>query len=91
MRNNPLFLILAIAAFGCLIAAWITDKLWLGVGFFVFGGLMFVLFPNRSAGAPEDEPSQFAWVIPDSQPARTIVAFVIGLLCLGIAAALVLS
>ena len=90
MRNNPLFLLLALAAFGCLIAAWLTDKLWLGVGFFVFGGLMFVLFPRRAAGAPEDEYPTHAWVIPDSQPARTIVTVLIGLFCLAAAAVLIL-
>ena len=88
--RNPLFLILAFLAFGCLIAAWITDALWLGVGFFVFGGLMFVLYPRQAAGHPDDEVPAYSWVIPDSQPARTIVTVLIGLFCLAAAAVLVL-
>lgn len=88
--RNALFYILAFAACGFLVAAAITEKLWLGVGFFVVGGLMFVLYPRRSAGAPEDEVPQYSWVIPDSQPARTIVTVLIGLFCLAAAAVLVL-
>ena len=88
--RNPLFLILAFAAFGCLIAAAITDELWLGVGFFVFGGLMLVLYPRRSAGDPDHDVGAYSWMIPESQPARTIVTFLIGLLCLGMALVLVL-
>lgn len=90
MRNG-LFLFLAFVAFGCLIAAWITGETFLAVGFFVFGGLMFVLYPRRSAGDPDDDVGRYSWVLPDSQPARTIGAFVLGLVCLGIAAAVVLK
>ena len=89
MRNG-LFFFLACAGFACLIAAWITDKTWLAVGFFVFGGLMLVLFPRRSAGAPENDLGQHAWLMPDSQPARGIVTVLIGLFCLAMAAVLIL-
>ncbi|HEX8204750.1 MAG TPA: hypothetical protein VF587_01700 [Solirubrobacteraceae bacterium] len=86
--HNALRLLLAFAAFGCLIAAWITGTTWLAVGFLVFGGLMLVLFPRESADAGGDP--RYGWVIPESQPARTIVTVLLGLVCLAAAAALVL-
>ena len=89
--HNVLFLFLAFAGFGCLIAAWITDKTWLAVGFFLFAGLMMVLYPRRAAGDPDDDAGRYAWLIPDSQPARTIVTVIIGVVCIAAAAALVVS
>jgi hypothetical protein len=87
--HNVLFFFLAFAGFACLIGAWITDRTWLAVGFLLFGGLMLVLYPRRAAGDPDDDSGQYAWLIPDSQPARSIVTAIVGLLCIAGAAALI--
>ena len=87
--RNPLFYVLAFVAVGFMVAAVITEKLWVGLGFFAAGGLMMVLYPRQAAGDPDTDGAS-AWMLPDSQPARTIVTFVIGLLCLAMVAIVVL-
>ena len=88
--RNVLFFLLAFAGCGFLVAGLVTKEMWAYVGFFVFGGLMLVLYPRRSAGDPDTDVGRYSWMVPESQPARTIVTFVIGLVCLGIAALAVL-
>ena len=85
------FYVLAFIAVGFMIAFAITQELWTGIGFFVAGGLMFVLYPRRSS-ADADQPmaSSYSWMLPESQPARSIVTFLMGLFLLGAAAVVLL-
>jgi hypothetical protein len=89
--HKVLYVVLAFAGCACLVIGLITDQMWAYVGFFVFGGLMLVLYPRRAAGDRDDDVGQYAWLMPNSQPARTIVTFVMGLVCLGLAAMVVLD
>lgn len=82
MRNG-LFFALAFAACGFLVVHAISDTMWSAVGFAITGGLMLVLFPRKAAGDPDAEPAQYAWVIPDKEPARTIVTLLLGLMLVG--------
>ncbi len=87
--RGPLTLVLAFLACGCLVVAVVTDARWAAIGFLVFGGLPFVLYPRKTG----DEAARYAPAsslpMPRSQPARTIVAVLIGLFCLALAAALI--
>ena len=82
--KNAAFLLLAFITCGFIVAALLTDAKWPFIGFALAGGLMFVLFPRRSAGDPEDDLGTYSWMLPSSQPARTIVAFLIGAAFVGV-------
>ena len=90
--QKGLFYVLAFVAVGFMVAFAFTQAMWAGAGFFASGGLMAVLYPRQSAGDPADDTAaSHSWMLPESQPARTIVMFIIGLVCLGIAAAVLLT
>ena len=86
MKIHVPVLVLSAIACGCLVAALIVDDdTWPFVGFGISAGLAAILFPRQFAGDPENDTGQYSWVLPDSQPARTIVMFIIGVLLLGLA------
>jgi hypothetical protein len=89
--KNVLYFGLAFAGGACLVIGIAAKENWAYAGFFVFGGLMAVLYPRRSAGDPETDVGRYSWFMPDSQPARTIVTFILGLVCLAFAAVFVLK
>jgi hypothetical protein len=85
-----MFFVLAFVAVGFLVAGVIAEQMWAYVGFFAAGGLMMVLYPRRATGDPDTDVGTHSWMLPESQPARTIVTFIIGLFCLAIAAFVIL-
>ncbi len=87
MKVHPGVLVLSVLAMACAGIGLATDARWALVGFFLFGGLAGVLWPRQFAGDPEHDVGSSAWFLPDSQPARTVVMFVVGLFCVAIALA----
>ncbi len=87
MKVHPGALVLSVLALACGGIGLATDAKWALIGFFLFGGLAAVIWPRQMAGDPKHDVGSGGWFMPDSQPARTIVMFAVGLFCL--AAALV--
>lgn len=85
MKLHPGALVLCALALACAGIGLTTDAGWALAGFFVFGGLAAVIWPRQLAGDPKHDVGSGGWFMPDSQPARTIVMFVVGVICLAMA------